>query len=108
MHLLEASTLKEAFSLEARQSLAGTALKLMPESCQLSVKPVNHPLLSCFCLSAGFSATKGAEQEALVFRIALMSMIPVTLPLESIQVSISVSQYPLCKVTKFCGGKHAP
>lgn len=87
MHLLEASTLREAFSLKARESLAEAALKLMAGSCQLSVKPVNHPLLSCFCLSAGFSSLENEGRRALVFRIALMSMLPVKLPLESMQVS---------------------
>ena len=104
MHLLEASTLKEAFSFEARQSLAGSAMKLMSGSCQLIVKPVNHPLLSCFSLSAGFSAPKGEDRKALVFAVALMSMVPAALPLDSLQVS--TSQHSLSRTKNPCGEIH--
>ena len=92
MHLLEASTLSEAFTLESRQKLAETALKLMSGMSQLSVKPVNHPLLACFCLSAGFSLSKAAGEGTVVFRIALQSLLPVILPLDSLQVNLCTNR----------------
>ena len=54
---------------------------------QLPVKPVNHPLLSCFCLSAGFQTLTDDSKGMKLFVVALKSFLPVTLPVKALEVS---------------------
>lgn len=61
---------------------------------QLQVKPVNHPLLSCFALAAGFVASSPAQpqgsSDSLEFGIALRSFLSVSLPLQAVEVCCSL------------------
>ena len=72
-------------------------------SFTISIKPVNHPLLSCLALSAGFgidhtSASGGGgsgggggngRPSSLSFVVMLRSSLPLDLPVEGIQASFS-------------------
>lgn len=56
-------------------------------SCQLQVKPVNHPLLSCFLLSAGFKTLRSGDDTSASFGVLLRSFLPVDLPIHRLEVS---------------------
>lgn len=57
---------------------------------QLVVKPVNHPLLSCFLLSAGFVEQRNAAAPTnrLKFGVALLSFLPVDMPVRRVEVRL--------------------
>ena len=69
---------------DANQEALGS--KDAPKSFQLQVKPVNHPLLSCFALAAGFQNADSASSDNLEFGVAVQNFLPAQLPVQKVEV----------------------
>ena len=78
------------------------ATALQPQAHVLQVKPVNHPLLTCFALSAGFAPLPDSSQGGntagrlaeVTFGVALRTEVPADLPVTKLEVSMACGVDP--------------